>query len=335
MHTSKRIILKTTAIIIFIGFGFNSFKTQVPGNTTVKAKYLGNYPSDRKTGWNEDLQGVAHDLNNWYFTQKIKIWKFPISRDLKKSISKNNLPTGIKSVTMLNRLRKRGYNHFGDLVQYKGYLFIPVEAEKGTNTKNPLLVVYKASTLTYIGAARLLHQTKAGWCAVNPENGLLYSSNNHLTRENQLISYNIDFRALQSNKLDIQYQGIKKLYGEDGKLVKMKRYIQGGTFSSEGKFIFLLNGRESSATPAGKGGIWIFDTESGKFIQKSATSGYFRYEYHPGMPNLEEPEGLTYWELDKRNAPHIKGNLHAILLNNNIIGSDKFWLKHYQIDFDK
>lgn len=34
-----------------------------------KYKYLGNYPENRENGWSDELQGVCHDENFWYFSQ--------------------------------------------------------------------------------------------------------------------------------------------------------------------------------------------------------------------------------------------------------------------------
>ena len=312
---------------------------------TVAAKYLGQHPSDRQNGWSDGLQGVGHDQNNWFFTQKNLLWKFPVTHDLNKSVNlyypstfptsvqkKLPLPAGVKTIALPEPLKRGGYDYFGDLVNHKGYLFIPLEAEKGKNNQKPLLVVYRASTLAYVGSARLDKQTKAGWVAINSGNDWLYTSNNNLSSDNKLIAYRIDYNALNNNQVFISYQKMKTLYDEHGNIITMKRYMQGGEFSDNGKYLFLVNGRASSDTPSRDGGIWIFDFKTGKKVLKSSGQGAFKYEYHPGFPNGEEPEGITYWGLDKRNAPKIKGNLHVILLNNDATGSDEFWLKHYRVD---
>jgi len=50
------------------------------------------FPSNRQTNLSVELQGVTHDMNNWYFTQvfpnrpdherKGRIWKIPITVNL-------------------------------------------------------------------------------------------------------------------------------------------------------------------------------------------------------------------------------------------------------------
>lgn len=124
---------------------------------------------------------------------------------------------------------------------------------------------------------------------------------------------------------------MKSLYDDEGREITMKPYMQGGAFSDNGKLLFLVNGKASSSTSPKDAGIWIFDFKTGKKVLKSSGSMPFKFEYHPGAPNVEEPEGITYWNLSDGTSPYIKGNLHAILLNNNI-RDDRVWFKHYRID---
>ena len=315
----------------------------------VDARYLGNYPSDRQNGWSDNLQGVGHDQNNWFFTQKKRLWKFPLTHDLNKYVSLDKLPSGVQSVKIPSILSNQGYNHFGDLVQYKGFLLIPLEAEHETtgkvlskipvakdkvkspkNSKKPLIAVFKASDLSYIGSAQLEEiQTKAGWCAVNPKNGLLYTSNNEINFNSRLLAYTIDLKALIDKKKWLNYSGTKDLLDENGNIITVKGYMQGGEFSDDGKYLFIINGKGHDFNTK-DGGIWVFNFRDGKKKLKSATSGVFKYEFKPGI-RMQEPEGLTYWNLDSRNAPKIKGKLHAILLNNDATNRDEFWFKHYDI----
>jgi hypothetical protein len=45
----------------------------------------------------------------------------------------------------------------------------------------------------------------------------------------------------------------------------------------------------------------------------------------------EEPEGLTWWDLDRSDAPGIEGQLHAIVLDNDDNGDD-IYFKHYRVE---
>ena len=314
-----------------------TYKAKAPPPITapkIEAKYIGQYPSDRSNGWSHNLQGIGHDDNNWFFTQAHRLWKFPVTHDLNKGVNLNNLPKGVRTVPIPIDLRKKGYDHFGDLVGHNGYLFIPLEATEGSNKDRPLLAVFRASTLAYIGCAPMRMQNRAGWIAVNPTNGWLYSSNNLINPSNRLKVYSINYQALRYGQVILTARGNKNLYNIQGQLLNMMPYMQGGEFSDDGRFLYLINGRASTATPSALGGIWVFDFRTGKLTLKSSTTGNgFRYEYHPGFPNAEEPEGLTYWNLNNRNAPNIKGSLHVILLNTDLTSDDEFWLKHYTIDY--
>ncbi len=318
---------------------------QIELTTALSARYLNNYPSDRGNGWSDKLQGVGHNDANWFFTQKERLWKFPISHDLNKHISRSNLPSGVKTVSIPNVLSSKGYNHFGDLVEYKGFLFIPLEAEHNSygkvvsyvgievdspkNGKNPLIAVFRASDLSYVGSGALPAQTKAGWCAIHPQNGMLYTSNNSMNIDNKLLVYTMDLEALKENRKWLKYSGSKDLLDENGNIITIKEYMQGGEFSDDGKFLFIINGKGTDFNKK-DGGIWVFNFKTRRKALKSETSGIFKYEFNPGY-NMEEPEGLTYWDLDNLNAPGIKGKLHAILLNSDATSSDEFWFKHYDL----
>ena len=40
------------------------------------------YPYDSSPGYSHKLQGVAHDSSHWYMTNRAKLWKIPVHRDL-------------------------------------------------------------------------------------------------------------------------------------------------------------------------------------------------------------------------------------------------------------
>lgn len=86
-------------------------------------------------------------------------------------------------------------------------------------------------------------------------------------------------------------------------------------------------------------------------------SGPFNYQYNPGLVfNFEEPEGLTWFDLDAPDAPTIPGRtsascvdpesgevldrcpvvgqLHAILLDVEHTAADDIYVKHYRVERD-
>lgn len=299
--------------------------------------YLGNHPADRNAGWNEDLQGVATDRHAWYFTNMEEIWKFPLTHDLNSKVRKADPARGVLRSFQLGDSHTpselKGYNHFGDPDVYHGRLYVPVEKSKGNWI--PRIAVFNTKTLKFIDSYPLkpgdgFKQTHAGWCAIDPLTGYLYTSNNHIDQHNPIFVYRVRF--VKSRGLVLDYKTKFQLWQQANKLQDIKAYMQGGVFSSDGSTLYLLNGKSYNFR-AKDGGIWVFDVPSGRRIMKSATSGNFRYEFHPIAARSQEPEGIAFLDLNGKNAPGIpKGQLHAILLNNNAgKNRDTFWFKHYLV----
>ena len=313
--------------------------------------YLGNFPSDRNTGWTEDLQGVATDSGSWYFNNKYEIWKFPLTHDLNARVTSADPKHGILhsfhlgpqvDLTAPGLLvdhtpsELKGYNHFGDPDVYEGKLYVPVEKEKSDWT--PRIAVFDTRTLSFIDSYPLkpgngFKQTHAGWCAIDPLTGYLYTSNNGIGAHNPLFVYRVRFDSARGLVLD--FRKAVPLWQRANQPQEIKPYMQGGVFSADGSTLYLLSGKDRKFDPK-DGGIWVFDAGSGRFIAKSAGSGNFKYQFHPGAARLQEPEGLAFLDLDAKHAPRIQGGqLHAILLNG-VAGPapDSFWFKHYRVHTD-
>ncbi|MCZ6777014.1 MAG: hypothetical protein O7D34_11220, partial [Ignavibacteria bacterium] len=116
---------------------------------------------------------------------------------------------------------------------------------------------------------------------------------------------------------------------EDGAPLEL-HYMQGGVFSSSGDLLYLVSGYHTD-TDKDREGVHVFDThdmQSWIRVEHSTNgNGYFNYEFHPGWSRYEEPEGITILDLDDRRAPGILGQLHVLLLDNEIY--DDVYLKHY------
>ncbi len=305
-----------------------------PPITISRIDYLADYPSNYNPGWAENLQGVAHDQGNWFFTQKEKLWKFPLSHDINRNI-KNGIPVGINRVEMPSLLKHAGYNHFGDLDHYRGFLFIPIEG-----SGKPGIAVFRASDLAFLGSYTLTQQVWAGWCAVRLEvNGLyLYSSNNQVDAANPIFRYRIDLQKLQANPPTVgsafQYMGFVQLF-HGITPISIPQYLQGGEFSPDGSHLFLVNGKSTGKVT--DGGIWVFKGSPFQYVAKSTESrnpsnwGSFVFEWHPSHLGRQEPEGITFWDLDGGQSPQLPGGqLHVILLDNDP-GEDEIWIKHYRV----
>jgi hypothetical protein len=161
-------------------------------------------------------------------------------------------------------------------------------------------------------------------------------SNNVIDGSNPIFRYRVDLRQLQANPANapgaFQFVNSVTLYQGNTPL-SIKPYLQGGEFSPDGSHLFLINGKDSDFN-ARDGGIWVFRGTPFQFVTKSThtpNSGSFFYEFHPGWSKYEEPEGLTFWDLDGRGAPGFPGGqLHVILLDNDADG-DEIYIKHYRL----
>lgn len=119
-----------------------------------------------------------------------------------------------------------------------------------------------------------------------------------------------------------------------------RRHMQGGCFDSQ-NYLHLTNGKWTGAghdySKGTKGGIAIFrpsespqkgGVEKLYRLEHSTQSGAFAFKFS-GIG--EEPEGITYWDLDNnQNVPKIQGQLHAIMLDNVGVNKDDFFFKHYR-----
>ena len=289
----------------------------------VEHTYLGNFPDERQDDWTDECQGVTHDANHWFITQKDAVWRVPLAKNLR-----DHLQDGVDGV------RKRpiplaGYDHFGDPDVHRGSLFVPLEGKRRivpfvTVDRVPRIAAFRADTLELKWSAALPLQQKAGWCAIDSK-GFLLSSNGLVTprirdREGPLFRYRIGEHALTFVDRIV-------LRDEDGTPVVLDS-MQGGTFADD-HHLYISCGFFEKPHPSW--GLHLFDLRTKRRIARSTNgSGSFNYEFHPGNGFDEEPEGITWWDLDGRNAPRIRGQLHAILLDNDDNGDDVYF-KHYRV----
>jgi hypothetical protein len=126
--------------------------------------FLGDYPGDREPGWSEECQGIAHDEDSWYISQRFKLWKFPVDFDLNRQV---NEPDDFVTADIPRGLRENNYDHFGDPEVYEGKLYIPLEDSNERHIAR--ILVYNARNLRYLTSAELPgEETHASWCAISP-----------------------------------------------------------------------------------------------------------------------------------------------------------------------
>lgn len=300
-----------------------------PGERQVHYDYICNYPKDRENGWSEEMNGVCHDKSNWFFTQDGNLWKFPVSHNLNDKCTKPG--NGILKISTKY--------HLGDIDHYCGYIFVPIS--DGT----PRIAAYRASDLqmvatTYVKKSDGTYLSSCGWVAINPKSGLLYTSDKHVNQNSPVLIYKIDLDALKNAKSEFLSFHAKLTLRDNDNTILKREHMQGGCFDNE-NHLHISNGyytvKGSQNYANSKGGISVFkvaerpamgSNENVVRLTRSNQSHDFRYQFNG---TGDEPEGITYWDLDREaTAPKITGQLHAIMLNNVGTGDDDFYFKHYR-----
>lgn len=107
-------------------------------------------------------------------------------------------------------------------------------------------------------------------------------------------------------------------YKNLGRIIKG---AQGGAFSQHSGLFYLVS-------HSSDGGLLIWDWHSGRFMRTPIN-------YSPGFPNYQELEGVTVWNLDSGRAPGIRGQVHVVMIENNVASADDVWVKHFDVDRER
>jgi len=305
-------------------------------------EYLGSYPSNLQGVWTDEAQGLAHTNNHWFLTNKAILWKVPVSSNL----DTESFPIGVE-VAFLHQDLPDPYDHFGDPDQYGGYIFIPVEAPED-DPAAPIMAVYRASDLSYVGSAVLSGNARvarnAAWIAIREEQGrvLLHSSSSVVSATKPVFVYEVDLDLVATGRVSESLTALAPLYLDTENIPIV---VERGLERHEGVIDHLKTTQGGAFTPYGdlylssNQGLFLFAPD-GSLIESAENSDQgsgFRYQFDHGIPVGEEPEGLDWWDLTHSlggpNAPGIYGQLHVILLDNDLLSADDVYLKHYEVDY--
>lgn len=266
------------------------------------------YPSNSTLPWSWILQGVAHDADNWYVASQYGLWKLPVDHPL------DDHDAGwMRNVPIPPELWSRGYNHFGDPEFSGGALYVPLE---GSGV--PRVLVYDPS-LNLMADAEINPAGSLGdapWLAIDPTNGLLYTSNFHISPDNPIRVFRPRFGLGVGRVLFyLDYVGTYTIRDEAGTPIFLDD-IQGGAFSPNGH-LYLVSDVS--------GAVVGFDT-SGRRRSKTNVD-------YTGWDSSQELEGITFWDLDSGRAPNIRGQLHLMMAKRDTLStrSNSVYFKHYQL----
>ncbi|MCP3100272.1 hypothetical protein LZ198_15485 [Myxococcus sp. K15C18031901] len=259
----------------------------------------GEFPSEVSPGYTDNLQGVTHDAANWYMTNTTTLYKMPVGRNLAQG--------GYASISSGIPAQLSAYNHLGDLSYHAGRLYVPIEGS------TPGVAVFDTN-LTYIAHATLPGAADAAWCAVNPVDGKLYTSN---FNDSVIRRYKIVWLGSTNPtvplKVAFEWEASLPIRDINGTPVSLSR-LQGGEFSPKGNLYLVSD-------VVGRGVIGV-DVRTGR-IQVELPVNFTGGE--------EELEGITIWDLDSGIAPGISGQIHVQMIDNDFWNQDDFYFKHYRV----
>lgn len=230
--------------------------------------------------WTAACQGVATDRTGWYFTSNDD--GFPGVYRLSNTMSvldKRSIPRSTAG-------------HVGDVDYYGGRVYVALE--------NPT----KIAVFDRVLNPQSTHAVSTpdghfSWCAVNPWNGVLYTSAWNNATALYAFDRNTGARRTQD---DIALNGVVDR-------------VQGGAFSPNGR-IYLASDDKS-----GKAGIHAFGLPMGRWL------GFVAIEIHQGFPKYEETEGIGFGLMHTLGHPTV---VHLVLLDQDAL-SDDIYFKSYEV----
>ncbi len=334
-------ILVSIQVVCIIGIGlFGCFPVSAqPWPEPYEGYYLmrGNYPDDDESHWSDQAQGLTHDAQNWYITSRYDVWKVPLTYNLELFEDWDPGVIHHPPIPDEDNLFNRGYNHIGSPAFYEyrgqGYLLLPMEGAGHCG-----VVLLNSVDLSFAGDGIFpTDQTDAPWFAVD-RNGNIYTANNwHEDSQDSDVdhysNYTLNWPLFAESGIVELGEGRPHeipFFDENGDVLPIPD-TQGGCFSESGNLLFVSAGKYDGHSA--NDGISIFDTRTGRMIEHSTNGyGYFNYEFYPGSPKYEEPEGLTIWDLDQKSTDETGGaygQLHVILLDVDPALHDDVYISHY------
>jgi hypothetical protein len=285
--------------------------------------YRSNYPHDREycgdtSCLNQSIQGVAHDQEYWYFTNRWYIFRIPQSTPIGQIDPRDYTVAYLPD----------GCDHFGDLDYYKpvasqpnGKLYLPVEGCPSSDNNKTRLYIYDTNDpSTPEKWVKLANHSKLAWVSVHPDTGKVYaqwkSENYHY------FDVYPDITSTPNGTVVYEENYYRMQYSDGSTYPCPSGYLQGGKISKNNYLYMTTDGGD------GTGGIHIFKIKERKAI--------FKKYVHPNGYNPssgEEIEGIDLFDVDGLGIPNIPyGQIHWLLLDDDYLWSpDDFYFKHISV----
>jgi hypothetical protein len=307
--------------------------------------FIGDYPSNVENSFSEEIQGMCHDDLFWFITQNTlefvplpppghhvlrgRLLKIPLSSDLRtaRPLAEVRIPTFLWQ-------QGQGYVHMGDPDCANGFIFVPLEATGHFDTTQGAVAVFNASDLSFVNWDVLYvnEDNHAGWVAIDPADGVsLWTSQTDISQgsvRGKFYLYTIDWsHVVPGGGLIFRSAGLVGPYRNRFGTPLSIKGMQGGVFNTDGKILFVTNSDHDPDTDGH--GLWALNKNTGELLGE-AHNDYGPFRYTTFGIGLEE-EGLDYFPTTSFRTPGINGELHAILLNNDVLDTDNFYMKHYEL----
>ena len=274
-----------------------------------------------------------------------KLWKLHVTHDLSDQAEGE----GANVATVSEQICNAGFTHVGAPTHYThnatGFVLVPLEGAGAA------VAAFRADTLESLGWVALSGQSSASWVAVD-RYGLLWSGSHETPA---LTRYRVAWETLRlTGQLALTRLDDVQMQDEAGQPLTLATYEQGGAFADDPDLpfplLYLVNGNEKIDCDCGVHVLEIKDSTTGKGcgldssaciarrVDRSANGDPpFSFAYNPGPLTYEEPEGVTFWDLDAdTRAPGVGGQIHVMLLDNEAeeLVEDAVYVKHYRLETD-
>lgn len=271
------------------------------------------YPKALEHDETEENQGVASDGIHWFFSNNSGtpgVVRIPIGEDLGKHSTWDDALVE----NMPSELADLGYDHYGDLDEFDGHVYVPVEQ---SSEKLPGMIAQLDLDLKLMGTAEL-DGPKAPWVAIDPVRRRLYTSAFVDVREVDVYAMELDGDGFL---IDLRLIVRRKLF--DAKAQMTLQRIQGGAFSPNGNLYLVSDNYFDDEVPDGEleGGVYGFEGPTMRL------ETHFAIKYTD--EDDEELEGLEVFPLASDVAPDITGQLHVVMLDNDWWNGDDLYFKHF------
>ena len=139
-------------------------------------------------------QGLAREKGLWFFSDRDAIYK----------VRGFNVVVAALKPAIPGYLAEKGYDHIGDIDAAGGVIYAPLEDRWYTA---PLLAMYSAEDLRFIGVVGPLPQSHMPWVAVDLKKGVFYSS--EFDNVDRIYVYSLNGSKLGEIKLSMVLQRIQ------------------------------------------------------------------------------------------------------------------------------